>query len=316
MKNNIFNKCKIVVLLMAILFSYGCKNKSENEISLGYIPITDAGALYVAKEKGYFAEHNIKVELVKMSGGSLIINAIGTEDVQVGFSNTMSYLLAKSKGIDLVSMGGIAYNDSSSIEGAVLALENSKINSFKDLKNKKIAINARGNLIELSIRKILRENNLSKKNVNFIEIPFPQMESVLRSKQVDAITVPEPFWTYAEKTGGIKVIGYYFSDAFDRIEIASWYANKKWINENKELAKKLEQVFKKSVKFIENPNNESEFRNILIKYTNIDTTTSTKMRLPKFQNNLSNSFIQKLIKEMKYYNYLDESFSIDEINYK
>jgi NitT/TauT family transport system substrate-binding protein len=279
------------------------------------MPIADAGVLFVAIEKGYLKQKGINPELVSMQGGALIINALGTNDIQVGFSNTMSFILAKKSGIDILSLGGIAYNDSTSIEGAILTLNDNKINSISDLKGKTIAINARANIVELSMKKLLLKNKIELEQVKFMEIPFPQMEPVLRSKQVDAIVIAEPFWTFAEDHGNTKVIGHYFGDVYKKVEITSWFSNQKWLAENPEIANKIKEALKISVDFINKKDNEAEFRRILTKYTKIDSVTAQKMRLPEFQYQLSKEWIETLIFDMKSEKYLPGSFVLNEMNY-
>jgi NitT/TauT family transport system substrate-binding protein len=76
---------------------------------------------------------------------------------------------------------------------AMMVHKDSDIRSIGDLKGKTIAIPNRYSNQYLIIFKALRDNGLTIRDVNIVEMPPPDMPAALYSKAVDAITSGEPF---------------------------------------------------------------------------------------------------------------------------
>lgn len=293
--------CALAVGLIAVLTNQYGRPPAVAQLAptkIGYIPIADAAPLYVAVENGLFKKAGIEPQLTVMRGGSLILEAVTTGDLNVGFTNTVSLLLAKEQGIDFISLGGVAVNDQRHKEGAILVSANSAIASVGDLKGKTIAINATKNIVDLAVRQLLRKNGLNPGDVRLLEVPFPQMETVLKSGQVDAIAVAEPFWTFAVKNTNAKVLAYYFGDVYPEIEVTTWIADRRWVDRNRVLAAKIGQVMAEASAYLADAKNESEIRRIIAVYTKTDEQTANQMRLPTFKDQLSAAGIRKIVEHM------------------
>jgi NitT/TauT family transport system substrate-binding protein len=117
-------------------------------------------------------------------------------------------------------------------EHAILVRKNSDIKTAKDLENKSIALNTRRNIDELFVRCYLSHNGVNPSTVNFLEVPFPRMESVLLAGDVDAIAAIEPFVTFALQHEKVRVVDYNYVELEEKIEISSYDTLKKWIDEN------------------------------------------------------------------------------------
>ena len=279
-------------------------------VKFGTIPITDSAPLYVAIEKGYFKENGIEPFVTTIRGGALIINAMQSDEIDIGFSNTMSFLLANAEGIDLMSIGGVAVNDLSNVEGAILARKDSNINSLKDLEGHVLGINAIGNIVELSIKIICQKNGIDFEKIRLIEVPFPKMPTVLQQGDVDAIAVAEPFWTMTEKLGEVKMLGGYFSEAYNEIEIASLIANKKWVNSHPDLTQKIQNSIFQAVDFCTNSNNEEELRKIVKGFTGLKDDIVVTMRMPTFSKQFSKTWLETLAKDMQRFGYLEQEIAV------
>jgi NitT/TauT family transport system substrate-binding protein len=313
----------IIAIIVLVLIGVGIytrvqptKPQALTTVKFGYIPIVDAAALYVAIDEGMFKAQGIDASITSISSGSAILEALSTGSLDVGLSNTLSFVLARAAGIDLVSIGGAQVDDQQHKEGAILSRADSTINSVSDLRGKTIAINASKNIVDLSIRKLLRKNGISPDDVRFVEIPFPQMESVLKSGQVDAIAVAEPFWTFAVNHGGVRVIGYYYGDVYNQLELGSWFATQKWVTANPATARKVYDAFVNAVKFLNDPQNDKTVRGIIANYTKTDLATASQMGLPTFETQLTQAGVQKIMDDMVSEGFLDKPITLDNIFYK
>jgi NitT/TauT family transport system substrate-binding protein len=84
---------------------------------------------------------------------------------------------------------------------AMMVHKDSGIRSIRDLKGKTIAVPNRFSNQYLIIFKALRDNGLTIKDVQIVEMPPPDMPAALYSKSVDAITSGEPFMAQTEMEG-------------------------------------------------------------------------------------------------------------------
>ena len=73
------------------------------------IPIADCAPIYLGKAKGFFDKQNLDIELSTQGGGAAIIPGVLSGQLQFGFSNVPSLLIAQSKGLKFVGIApGVA----------------------------------------------------------------------------------------------------------------------------------------------------------------------------------------------------------------
>lgn len=134
---------KIIYLMAALLilgFVFGKKinkpkpigQKQKVTVLLDWFPNTNHTGLYVAKEKGFFAEENLDVSILQPGEGeNNQIIAAGKADF--GVSSQESVTQARVTGIPLVSIAAVIQHNTS----AFASLEKSNIKSVKDFEGKR-----------------------------------------------------------------------------------------------------------------------------------------------------------------------------------
>jgi NitT/TauT family transport system substrate-binding protein len=177
-----------------------------------------------------------------------------------------------------------------------MVLKSSLILNAKDLEGKKVAVNARKNIVELMLREYMYKNGANPDLVDVVELKFPQMQSALLAKQIDAIAIIEPFVTIAKMHDSIEVLSNYFNNVLPRIEISSYHSDLKWINSNKEVVQKFQNAISTATQFCNN--NPEEVKSILIKYAKGKPEVLKKSNLPNFTDRISSDNLQILIEKM------------------
>ncbi len=89
---------------------------------------------------------------------------------------------------------------------ALMVHKDSSIHSFRDLKGKTIAVPTRFSNQYMIVFKGLRDNGLTLKDVNIVEMPPPDMPAALYSKSVDAIIAGEPLMAKTQMEGYGRVL--------------------------------------------------------------------------------------------------------------
>lgn len=140
-------KIKLLCLLacLMLLFS-GCtqEKKAASEqgkqgelkkvtVMLDWFPNTNHTGLYVAKDKGYFKERGLAVEIIQPGEGSTAdqLVAAGKADFGIGYQEGVTQ--ARSTGIPLVSLAAVMQHNTS----AFASLKEAKITSPQDFVGKR-----------------------------------------------------------------------------------------------------------------------------------------------------------------------------------
>nr|VFK52116.1 MAG: NitT/TauT family transport system substrate-binding protein [Candidatus Kentron sp. TUN] len=273
----------ILVILVAMIFIgiFSTENKSNlDHIKVGYIPITHCIPLYIAIEKGIFAREGIKVDLIALPGGPKILEALIVGEVDVGFSNVVSVILARSNGIKMLPIAGGAIETNANKDHAILIKKDSAISSAIDLKGKKIAINSRQNIDHLMIKAYLDKHALTESHVNLVEIPFPRMNAALEGGLVDAIATVEPFITLGFKEYNRKILTHNYIEVRDRTFVTTFAVMERNLQSNPSRYKRFSRAIKEASKIA---NHDADIsRSVLPAYTGITPSLAEDVGLPYF----------------------------------
>jgi len=169
--------------------------------NLGDIVVID-----LAIEKGFFQEQGVKVETVGVAGGGAAsIQAILTGNADIGNAAMPAYINAIKAGGKLkVVYGGVAMAHAKDPGYSLLVRDDSPIHSAKDLIGKTVAMGARGAMWDYGTKEYLRKGGVAIDKVNILIVPPPQLEQVLRSKQVDAVMIGAPISDKILEGGGTR----------------------------------------------------------------------------------------------------------------
>ncbi|HTV36411.1 MAG TPA: ABC transporter substrate-binding protein, partial [Xanthobacteraceae bacterium] len=224
--------------------------RAADKISVAVIPIADCAPIYLGKAKGFFAKQNLDVELSTQGGGAAIIPGVLSGQLQFGFSNVPSLLIAQNKGLKFVGVApGVA---STGVRGhdfsAILVPGDSPIKSAKDLVGKTVAVNNLNNIGDVSVRAGVKAAGGDPKNVKFIEVPFPDMPAALADHRIEAGWMVEPFVTIAQSRGD-KVVNWPLVDIAPKVMIAIYFASAQYVNANPDMVKRFKAAIGESLAY-------------------------------------------------------------------
>jgi NitT/TauT family transport system substrate-binding protein len=124
-----------------------------DHVKISYVvPTVNYGSVFVAIDKGYFAQEGIEVELVQ-AGGGVATPALISGDLQFSGSPSVA-ISANMKGAKLKAI--FVGSDQSGFQLWVQP----EIKKLEDLKGKQIGIISRGDTTEIGLRYILAKHNL------------------------------------------------------------------------------------------------------------------------------------------------------------
>lgn len=178
------------LLLIALMIISGCSDSSkesannnleEISIMLDWYPNAVHSAIYVAQEKGYFADEglDVRIEMPADTNDPLKLAAAGKVDLAISYQSQL--LLSRSEDIPVVSVAALVRHSLN----AIMFKEESGISSPKDLEGKNIGYPSTS-VNEAIVASMVNNDGGDMNNVRLTDIGWDLMAS-LGTDQVDAI---------------------------------------------------------------------------------------------------------------------------------
>ncbi|MGH1564513.1 ABC transporter substrate-binding protein [Mumia sp. DW29H23] len=262
------------------------------DVKVGVIPIVDTAPIWLGKDKGFFEDEGINLEIATTTGGAAAVPGVVSGDFDFAFGNVVSLMVGADQGLPLQFVtNGTSSAGKEPDFGAVLVPEDSPIQTPKDLVGKTVSVNNLKNIGDTTIRHSIEQDGGDPEDVKFVEVAFPDAPAALAKKQVDAIWVLEPFMS-AALADGARVVTYNYLDMSPKLDIAGYFTTKQYIQENKDLVERFTRAMNKSLDYA--GDNEQEVRDIVGTYTKIDEATRAKMVLPVFRSEFDRDSMEAL----------------------
>ena len=206
-------------------------------ITVGILPIADLAPLYHAIDQGYFEEEGLDVSMEIGQGGAALVPAVVNGDYQFAFGNYVSLMLARQNNVPVSIVQNIVDGAERADRGtnALLVAPDSGIEDVSGLAGKTFAVSTLNNVAEVTIRTTLRNNDVDDSAIEFVEMPFPDMNGAVEQGSVDVSWVPEPFVTLGESAGLVNIVDP-MHGTMPSMPLAGIFASDEWLADNPDLA--------------------------------------------------------------------------------
>lgn len=249
---------KILALLLTLLsFTIlGCdsnniKENNKTKVTLAMLPLTSSAPLFIAMDKGFFAEENLEVLPQWFDAAHPIAVATAASKVDVGATGITASLYnmaAQGQKIGIVADKGREEKGFSS--SALLVTSDNYaqgIRSIKDLKGKRIGITQKGSTFHYMLGRILESQNMQLNDVEIISLnKISAIMAALESKQIDACILNEPNINKVQKAGYGQLL-VQVGDIIPYQTSAIFYSPK--FMQNKDAANKFMRAYVKACKY-------------------------------------------------------------------
>ncbi len=219
-------------------------------LKVGILPIADMAPLYLGMDRGYFEEEGLIIEPEFAQGGAAIVPAVLNDDFQIGFSNNVSLMLARQNNVPIQVIANAVYaateDEGADNPNAIMVTPDSGITSLEDLAGKKVAITTLNNLGDVTVRAAMENNGVDSSTVEFVEMPFPDMNGALESGAVDAAWQAEPFITMGEGMGFTSLADPMYETSPGQ-SIALFFAAEAWLADNADVAQRFQRAMERSL---------------------------------------------------------------------
>jgi NitT/TauT family transport system substrate-binding protein len=176
-------------------------------VHVGVLAILAEAGMYVALERGYFAEEGITADFITFDTGAKAIPALATAQVDAsGGAFSPGLVNAVQRGVDVKMVGSLSSYEEGFNSGYLMVrkdlAESGAIRDWPDFRGRSIAIPpGRPTVGDYTVARGLQQGGLTLADVNIVELPFPDMIPAFGNGNVDAAHTSEPFSTLAADRG-------------------------------------------------------------------------------------------------------------------
>lgn len=289
---------RLVLTAICLAGGLGVTGAVADPIRVNFVPISDGLPLFVAEDQGFFDKRGLDVELTAAPNPSVMIGAIASGSAEVGHTVLIPVLSAWQAGIELsVIAGASAFPSVQPPAVGVLARKGSDIKAPKDLEGKTVGVAGLQSYHQAMVQRWMSENQSDYSKVRFVEVPFPQMQDLLASGNVDAVVSVDPFYSKMIREDAGYDFGDFVATMPDGAPIVIFVASREWAEANPDAVKGFRDALAEAAAFIKA--NDAEARKSFAKWTKLPEKVVATSRWGTFQSDVPATGVQYWIDTMK-----------------
>jgi len=272
----------------------GSPGGGRQKVTVAALPLTDAAALYIARDRGLFRKEGLDVTIqpVQQSIQALPALAKGQVDV-IASANYVTFLQADEKGtLDLRVLAEGVRTAPHMMD--VLVPKDSPIKSAADLKGRTVAVNILNNIQSLTLNAILDQEGAGRPV--YRQIAFPQMGPALQKGQVDAVHAVEPFDTAIQGELKARVLLDGASAPVRSLPISGYVTTRQFADQHAATAAAFRRAIEAASKIA--AQEPSAVRAELPKYTKVTAAQAKSINLPAYPATTDAAQLRRLIELM------------------
>lgn len=236
-----------------ILFFSFSSSVFAKTIKVGSSPVVSSAGIYLAKERGYFKEQGLDVEITDFNNsGAPMTLLLSKGELDVGAGNITAGLfnaIAEGQKFKIVAdKGHIAENkDYLALIVRNEHLKSGRFKTLKDLKGFKMGLTSLDGVSqEILTERFLKKGKLSIKDVTFVKLSYAEMNLALKAGTIDATIQLEPFLTKAVLENIATIVGK-GSEVYPKQQSGALFYSPQFIQNNPEEAKKFMIAYSKGI---------------------------------------------------------------------
>jgi ABC-type nitrate/sulfonate/bicarbonate transport system substrate-binding protein len=253
----------------------GNSAEKPTTVRIGYLNITASLPLFIAEEKDFFTEEQLKHESVVTATSNQLVDALIAGNLDLFIEASAVPVLA----VELQSPGRVKIFSVSSITkkapfDALLVKEDSQIKELSDLVGKKIGVFPGSTATNL-LKKYLSDSGVDVSGITFIPMPPQNHLAALVEGSIDALHAYEPTTAIALNKGGVRQLyGSVYADMLDPNPQGVAAVSSKFFHEHPQAAKKAIHALEQAMVFMND--NDAESREILAKRMKLDKAVADR----------------------------------------
>lgn len=213
------------------------------KLNLGYSVWVGYGPLFIARDKGYFKDEGLDVQLTKVEDPKDRFAALSGKQLD-GLVTTLDTMTLYWR-IETPFSAVLGLDESSGGDG-ILVRKEQNIASPKDLKGKKIGVNV-GSVSHFFLDYVLQQNGLTDADVSLVKMKQGDVPAAIAASQIDAGVTWEPHLSKAAKDPNVAILS--TSKDTPGLIVDALVLRKDVMTANPDVAAKLSRAWNKAVEY-------------------------------------------------------------------
>jgi len=232
-----------IIVLLALLGATDYAAGQLTSVKIGHNAFTDETVFYLGRDVGIFKKHGIHLELIYIPGGSLSVQALIGNSLDMLLAGGTPLVYAVLKGADLKFIAGL----NNRMPYVLVARDG--INSAEQLRGKKIGISRFGSNTDFVVKLAATQMGLNpKRDVQIIQVGGPDARVVaLKNGIVDATVITPELVLLGKKLG--------YHTLYDLVEKGIEYlqigvaARTDYLKSQNDTARRLTRAYLESIRY-------------------------------------------------------------------
>jgi len=220
------------------------------KVSVGLLRLSSSGAVFIAREKGYFREQGLDADLKIMTAAQQVPVAVTSGDADFGVTGLTAgfYNLAGRGALKIV--GAQSREEKGYQLNAYMVTNKAAeggFNSLKDFAGKRLAVTTTGSTFHYSIGILAAKYGFDVKSVTLVPLQsLPNMAAAFKGAQVDATIAPVTVARQLEAEGAGKIIGWVGDET--PWQLGALFTSPKLIAEKRATVEKFVRAYSKGAR--------------------------------------------------------------------
>ena len=263
----------VTVAVLALMLSPA---RAQETVKLGDLAAISNAAIYIAAEKGFFKEQGIATDITSFASAAKMVPALVAGELEVSVGSASAGLfnsVAQQAPFRIVADKGQAREGFGFSLLAVRKdlVDSGQVKSVRDLKGKKIAILAKGNIQHYLVGKMAEEVGLTVNDVELTFLNAPNQVTAFETKAIDAAYAVEPWVArFAERGVAVPFRTPDKVKGLGPVQVGVIIYSGKFIKERRPVAERWMTAYLKAAElFHKSGTKDSAIAAILEKYTKV-----------------------------------------------
>jgi ABC-type nitrate/sulfonate/bicarbonate transport system substrate-binding protein len=181
--------------------------REPERVTVAWVRSLNIAPYNVAVGRGYYTQEGLAVETAEFASTADVVSALGTgqTDVNVGAISAGNFN-AWQRGVKMYVVAALSVYPAQGLMPTNVITrkelyDSGAVRGLPDLRGRPFAVNARGNITEYTLWRVLQRRDMGLDDLNTQIMGFPDMVAALANGSVDAFIASEPFGTIALDQG-------------------------------------------------------------------------------------------------------------------
>ena len=243
--------------------------EATRPLRVGWVEAMANAPALIAKEKGFFAEEGLRVDLRSFGDGPVIQQAVASGEIDVAYIGAPPVYQWAARGLKAKIIAKVNYG-----QAALIAKADGPISTLSDLKGRRLAGLNRGSGMDVLLRGYVLKEAAGLNpdaDVQLSQIPVGNMNGALDTGIVDAAFLWEPFVSQSVLRGAGRVV----LDVNQALPGYPWYviaAPEKTIETRRGDLEKLLRAHAKAIDFLQKQPEEAN--RIIAQHFNLEAVSA------------------------------------------